>query len=117
MVKWSAFSPSSSMIRVRIPLKLTVFSLKFVVKKDENKQKEAEFGPFKHNYFNSRDIYLNSYLVGEGLSGFVPAIAALIQGVGGNPECGNVTKVLPDGNVTVVTELVTPGRDELLLAD
>jgi len=38
-----------------------------------------------------RDIYLNSYLVGEGLSGFVPSIAALAQGVGGNPECKNVT--------------------------
>ena len=99
------------------PAEAYSFFFKICGKKDENKQKEAEFGPFKHNYFNSRDIYLNSYLVGEGLSGFVPAIAALIQGVGGNPECGNVTKVLPDGNVTVVTELVTPGRDELLLAD
>jgi riboflavin transporter 2 len=38
-----------------------------------------------------RDIYLNSYLVGEGLSGFIPSIAALIQGVGGNPYCTNVT--------------------------
>jgi hypothetical protein len=27
----------------------------------------------------SRETYLNSYLVGEGLSGFVPSIAALIQ--------------------------------------
>jgi hypothetical protein len=26
-----------------------------------------------------REVYLNSYLVGEGMSGFVPAIAALIQ--------------------------------------
>ncbi len=31
------------------------------------------------------------------------------QGVGGNPECRNVTKVSPDGNITVVTELYTPG--------
>ena len=57
---------------------------------------------------------MNSYLVGEGLSGFVPAIAALIQGVGGNPECKNVTKILPDGNVTVVSELVTPGQSNLI---
>ena len=26
-----------------------------------------------------RDVYLNSYLVGEGLSGFIPSIAALAQ--------------------------------------
>lgn len=38
-----------------------------------------------------RDIYLNSYLVGEGLSGFIPSIAALTQGVGGNPYCKNVS--------------------------
>ena len=38
-----------------------------------------------------KDIYLNSYLIGEGMSGFVPSIAALIQGVGGNPYCENVT--------------------------
>ena len=62
-----------------------------------------------------KEIYLNSYLVGEGMSGFVPSIgkrnsfketfpyfrpyksfpsiAALIQGVGGNPYCDNVTKI------------------------
>lgn len=38
-----------------------------------------------------RDIYLNSYLIGEGLSGFIPSIAALVQGVGGNAHCQNVT--------------------------
>lgn len=34
-----------------------------------------------------RDIYLITYLIGEGFSGFIPAILALIQGVGGNAEC------------------------------
>lgn len=38
-----------------------------------------------------KQSYLNSYLVGEGLSGFLPSIAALAQGVGGNPYCENVT--------------------------
>lgn len=32
-------------------------------------------------------IYLITYLIGEGLSGFLPSIIALIQGVGGNAEC------------------------------
>lgn len=34
-----------------------------------------------------QEIYLVTYLIGEGLSGFVPSIAALIQGVGGNAQC------------------------------
>lgn len=34
-----------------------------------------------------KDIYLITYLIGEGLSGFLPSIVALIQGVGGNGEC------------------------------
>lgn len=39
-----------------------------------------------------REIYLSSYLVGEGLSGLLPALMALAQGVGGNTKCENVTK-------------------------
>lgn len=38
------------------------------------------FGRFK-------ELYLITYLIGEGLSGFLPAILALIQGVGGNAQC------------------------------
>ena len=38
-----------------------------------------------------KQIYLNSYLIGEGMSGFVPSIVALAQGVSGNPECVNGT--------------------------
>uniref|UniRef100_U5EMU0 Riboflavin transporter n=1 Tax=Corethrella appendiculata TaxID=1370023 RepID=U5EMU0_9DIPT len=34
-----------------------------------------------------RDIYLITYLIGEGLSGFLPSIVALFQGVGGNAQC------------------------------
>lgn len=45
-----------------------------------------------------RDIYLITYLIGEGLSGFLPAIIALIQGVGGNDQC-----LLIDGKIERVT--------------
>lgn len=38
-----------------------------------------------------RQTYLTSYLVGEGLSGLLPSLVALVQGVGGNPTCVNVT--------------------------
>jgi riboflavin transporter 2 len=34
-----------------------------------------------------RDIYLITYLMGEGLSGLLPGVLALIQGVGGNQQC------------------------------
>lgn len=47
-----------------------------------------------------RQIYLNSYLIGEGLSGLVPSLFALIQGVGGNPECRNVS--YPNGTFDIV---------------
>lgn len=34
-----------------------------------------------------KEMYLITYLIGEGLSGFLPSIVALGQGVGGNGEC------------------------------
>lgn len=42
------------------------------------------FFPFMRHF---KEIYLISYLIGEGLSGFLPSILALAQGIGGNPEC------------------------------
>jgi len=42
------------------------------------------FMPFMGNF---REIYLISYFIGEGLSGFLPSVVALIQGVGGVPVC------------------------------
>lgn len=45
-----------------------------------------------------RDIYLITYLIGEGLSGFLPAILALIQGVGGNDQC-----IVIDGEIQRIT--------------
>ena len=62
-VKWSACLPSTPTIRVRIPLKPTVFSVKFVFEKNENKQKEAGVGPFSRRAalkkaFHHRDHWL-----------------------------------------------------------
>lgn len=54
------------------------------------------FFPFMRHF---KEIYLISYLIGEGLSGFLPSIVALIQGIGGNPEC--IVTTLPDGNTTL----------------
>ena len=39
-----------------------------------------------------KQTYLNSYLIGEGMSGFVPSLIALGQGVSGNPDCVNGTQ-------------------------
>ena len=46
VVKWSACSPSTATIRVRIPLKSTVFFSEMLWKK-RNMQKESGDGPFK----------------------------------------------------------------------
>ncbi|XP_061730163.1 solute carrier family 52, riboflavin transporter, member 3 isoform X2 [Cydia pomonella] len=42
------------------------------------------FYPYLRHF---REVYLATYLVGEGLSGFIPAVLALIQGIGGEPTC------------------------------
>lgn len=58
------------------------------------------FMPFMGNF---REIYLISYFVGEGLSGFLPSAVALIQGVGGNPVC------VPDSkNISVLVPYTDP---------
>ena len=46
VVKWSACMPSTLAIQVPIPLKTTVFSVKFVFENIEIKQKEAGVGSF-----------------------------------------------------------------------
>ena len=45
VIKWSACSPSTLMIRVQIPLKPTVFSVK-MFEKNKNKQKICRGAPF-----------------------------------------------------------------------
>ncbi|KAJ0175379.1 hypothetical protein K1T71_008538 [Dendrolimus kikuchii] len=61
------------------------------------------FYPYLRHF---RDVYLATYLVGEGLSGFLPSILALIQGVGGEPEC------LPSAdNSTLVAHYPPPRFD------
>ncbi|CAK1549298.1 unnamed protein product [Leptosia nina] len=60
------------------------------------------FYPYLRHY---REIYLATYLVGEGLSGFIPSIIALIQGVGGEPDC------VPAGNNTFQAVFPPPRFD------
>lgn len=43
-------------------------------------------------YFLDRPCYLTPYLVGEGVSGLVPSLVAIAQGIE-NPECINETVV------------------------
>lgn len=44
-----------------------------------------------------RDIYLITYLIGEGMSGFISGIVALFQGVGGAPTCIPTNSTNDDG--------------------
>ncbi|XP_050561905.1 solute carrier family 52, riboflavin transporter, member 3-B isoform X2 [Spodoptera frugiperda] len=59
------------------------------------------FYPYLRHF---RDVYLATYLVGEGLSGFVPSLLALVQGVGGAPEC------LPNEDNTMLEPHYPPAR-------
>lgn len=37
------------------------------------------------------ELYLVPYFIGEGLSGLIPSVIALVQGVGREPKCVNIT--------------------------
>jgi len=52
-----------------------------------------------------RQVYLNSYLIGEGMSGFVPSMAALAQGVSGNPVC-----ITLENGTSVIQEVTGQAR-------
>lgn len=54
-----------------------------------------------------REIYLPSYMIGEGLSGLLPALIALGQGVGGTTTCENVTIFNETTGETIVTRRKT----------
>lgn len=53
-----------------------------------------------------RREYMTAFFIGEGFSGLVPSMAALVQGVGGNPKCNTTT------NTTTNTTIVTPIYEE-----
>ncbi|GBP80171.1 Riboflavin transporter 2 [Eumeta japonica] len=59
------------------------------------------FYPYLRHF---RAAYLYTYLAGEGLSGFVPGALALVQGVGGEPNC------LPSDDGTVLVPHYPPPR-------
>ena len=57
VVKWSTYSPPSiPTIRVQIPLKPTVFSVKFVLAKNEMKEKRGRDWPI---FWKNKDFTLN----------------------------------------------------------
>ncbi|GBN44715.1 Solute carrier family 52, riboflavin transporter, member 3-B [Araneus ventricosus] len=62
-----------------------------------------------HIFLHQRPCYLTPYLVGEGLSGLVPSLVAIAQGIE-NPECVNVTETTfsPEIGGNVTTEVLMP---------
>ncbi|ETN64567.1 hypothetical protein AND_003683 [Anopheles darlingi] len=66
-----------------VPLFITVFVVALV-----GCTSSVLFMPYMGRF---RDVYLITYLIGEGFSGFVPSIVALVQGVGGNADTGTGT--------------------------
>ena len=71
VVKWSAFLPSTSSFLIQFPLKPTICWVKFVFENNENKQKEARFGPFRRRerdepIYLKRNNHLNCHFVLQG---------------------------------------------------
>ena len=56
VVKWSACLPSTLTIRVRIPLKPTIFPAKYVFEKNENKQKRGRGFHIKISISTDQDL-------------------------------------------------------------
>lgn len=67
------------------------------------------FIPYMNRF---RETYLVSYMIGEGLSAFIPSITSLLQGVGGNPVCirnnatGTLEQYTPPPHFSVSTFLI-----------
>ena len=57
------------------------------------------FMPYLRNF---KEVYLVSYFIGEGLSGVLPSIVALVQGIGDNHTCDN------SANDTQILEATSP---------
>ncbi|KAJ8731050.1 hypothetical protein PYW08_002463 [Mythimna loreyi] len=64
------------------------------------------FYPYLRHF---RDVYLATYLVGEGLSGFVSSLLALVQGVGGEPVC------LPSADNSTLVPHYPPARFDTMV--
>ncbi len=57
------------------------------------------FLPYMANF---KVQYMSAFYIGEGMSGFLPAMVGLIQGVGSDPDCRNIS--VGGGNDTNTTE-------------
>lgn len=55
-----------------------------------------------------KEIYLVTYFVGEGLSGLLPSVVALIQGIGGSAECQLVN--ITETGQEIYEKVVPPPR-------
>lgn len=77
---------------------LLVFTLMFAI---VGCMSSVLFMPYMGRF---REIYLVTYLLGQGLNGFLSSILALIQGVGGTPEC------VWDNSTDTYTKYIPPPR-------
>ena len=57
VVKWSVCEPSTAIIRDWIPLKPTVFTIKFAFEKIENKQRRGGDWPSLKNYSTLKNAF------------------------------------------------------------
>ncbi len=61
--------------------------------------------------------YMSAFYIGEGMSGFLPAMVGLIQGIGSDPDCRNISTVVNGTDGENVTEYnIVPFYDEPLFS-
>ncbi|CAL1279038.1 unnamed protein product [Larinioides sclopetarius] len=95
------FTWSTTISGISVPFFILSFGLSIV-----DCTSSVVFLPFMANF---RPCYLTPYLVGEGLSGLVPSLVAIAQGIE-NPECVNVTEEIfsPEIGGNITTEVLLP---------
>ncbi|XP_055937915.1 solute carrier family 52, riboflavin transporter, member 3-A-like isoform X2 [Argiope bruennichi] len=95
------FTWSTTINGISVPFFVLSFGLSIV-----DCTSSVVFLPFMANF---RPCYLTPYLVGEGLSGLVPSLVAIAQGIE-NPECVNVTETTfsPELGGNITTEVLMP---------
>ncbi|GFY77752.1 solute carrier family 52, riboflavin transporter, member 3-A [Trichonephila inaurata madagascariensis] len=95
------FTWSMTVNNISVPFFVLSFGLSIV-----DCTSSVVFLPFMANF---RACYLTPYLVGEGLSGLVPSLVAIAQGIE-NPECMNETRITvsKETGENVTTHVIVP---------
>ena len=73
------------------------------------------FLPYMANF---KPQYMTAFYIGEGMCGFLPAMVGLIQGLGSDPDCRNISSIITNETTgqNMTEYLIIPFYDEPLFS-